>query len=496
VCYSLTFQFIPHYRSIVCYNFLAVWEKVQKILVEKCYVPSHSAIVVAVSGGPDSICLLDLLTKLPYKINVAHLNHRLRKVSDEEQRFVVQRAKAYGLEIFSTSLNVLKMAKEEGLGIEEAARKARYQFLFRVAESTQSAAVLTAHHADDQVETILMNFIRGSGLKGLTGMQYRAMTPFHKTIPIVRPLLDIWKEVLIAYCRENGLNYYQDESNLGIDYFRNKVRNQLMPLLESYNPNFKQTLLRNQKAFQSDLDYIEEETEKALINLNPVIGKNQISFVLEKFMLLSDALQNYVLRKLIKILNPQIREISQNLIDKARLYLKEPQNKRSVLLKKDVYLLIEGGKGILATHPNVVWSNEWPFFDVEKHIIVKNGFLQLSDQWQLEVEVSTLEIVGESYQNNPNPFCAYLDVSHSEDQIKIRRWKPGDAYQPLGMGGRSMKLSDFWINQKIPPRAKEKWPLVEIENQIAWIPGFQPSHHFRIREETKRILILKFHRSG
>jgi len=172
-------------------------ERVFRVLREQCSLQEGSRLVLAVSGGPDSICLLDLLRQLPYYISVAHLNHQLRVEADQEAAFVKKSADFLGMPFFFKSVNVRGLAENQKLGVEEAARNARYKFLFETAEKTNSRAVITAHHADDQIETVLMNLIRGAGLRGLAGMNYCQISHFNQKIPLIRPLLDFWKDDLL-----------------------------------------------------------------------------------------------------------------------------------------------------------------------------------------------------------------------------------------------------------------------------------------------------------
>lgn len=469
-------------------------KRVHEILRDDCAIPDHSRIVVAVSGGPDSICLFHLLAGLPYKITAAHLNHQLRPEANEEARFVEATAESMGIPVNIQSLDVRDYAAKANLGIEEAARKARYESLFRVAADTKSLAVITAHHANDQVETILMNFIRGAGLKGLAGMPNCQNTVFNKKILLVRPLLEFKKEKLLDYCRDNDLKYFIDESNYEPVFFRNRIRNQLIPMLMEYNPNFIETVLRNRKALAVDLEYILDQANSARVRLGSIQREGVISFSIEKFASIPDSLKNYVLKDLIQCLDPNWVDISFDRIKAARDVLEKGNQTKLLLLEKGIYLLIEGGEVIITSDPLRVWKDEWLTLREEKSIPISENAFDLDEEWILKMCVSSRENIGDSYLKSPDPMTAYLDRSELEDEIRIRFWKPGDVYHPLGMGGNSIKLSDFWINHKIPKRAKVKWPVFESQGDIIWIPGFQPSHNFRIRESTREILILQVRR--
>ena len=466
-------------------------ERIHEILWDECAIPDHSRVVEAVSGGPDSICLFHLISGLPYHSTIAHFDHQLRPESGEELKFVKTIAESMGIPFYSQSLNVREFAASENIGIEEAARKARYEFLFHVAAETESQAVITAHHADDQVETILMNFIRGAGLKGLAGMSYCQHTTFSEKIRLVRPLLDFKKEEILAYCGDNNLQFLIDESNYESVYFRNRIRNQLIPLLSEYNPNFIGTVLRNQKALAVDLQYILDQVDSALKSLDVFQKEGVISFSIEKFTPLPDAVKNYVLKDLIQRLDPDWMDISSDLLMAARDVLAKGYRTQFQLLEKGIYLLVEGGEGIITRDPQLVWKNHWPTIQESKLLSISETEFDLDEKWIMDLKITSREKIDSEYRNNPDPMTAYLDMSELKDEILIRCWQPGDVFHPLGMGGKSIKLSDFWINHKIPTRAKEKWPVLEAQGEIVWIPGFQPSHHFRITESTSEVLVLR-----
>lgn len=466
-------------------------EKVHEILKTTCGIADNSQILLAVSGGPDSICLLDIVSRLPYHVTIAHLNHQLRPRAGKESEFVSQRAIFYKMPLFTEAINIKNIASEKQIGIEETARDERYRFLYRIAEKTKSIAVLTAHHADDQIETVLMNFIRGAGLAGLSGMKTCSITPYSHNISLVRPLLEIWKEEILNYCNQNHLVYIEDESNLENIYFRNRIRNQLIPLLSEYNPNVKKTLLRNQKTLERDFRFVLEKAEIAGISIGAKKKNNHISFQLDKFNAIDKALKAYVLRDLILCLKPENTEISYDLIEMIVEALDKNHQTQLLHLEKNLFLLVENGMGIFTITPGDVWESHWPINKEDIELKITNSITNLNDQWSLKMIICPIEEVEEIYMRNDNLLNAFLDRKSLTDRISIRRWRAGDKFQPLGMNGKSTKISDFWINQKIPQRARENWPLIENQESIVWIPGFQPSHQFRITAQTIETLILK-----
>jgi len=219
--------------------------EINSILREKCLITPGELVVTGVSGGPDSLCLMDLLHKLGYRVIVAHLDHRLRPESEDEAQRVKKMAAESGLPFVRESKDIETFSRQRGLSLEEGARLARYQFLFREAEKIRAAAVMVGHTADDQVETVLMHLLRGAGLPGLTGMSHRSLpNAWSEKIPLLRPLLGVWREAIWEYLNDQGLNPSLDPSNLDERIFRNRLRHELIPYLETFNPRLRQSIWR------------------------------------------------------------------------------------------------------------------------------------------------------------------------------------------------------------------------------------------------------------
>ena len=228
-------------------------ENIESILRDQCRLDKSKPIIVGVSGGPDSLCLMEILRRAGYRIIVAHFNHKLREAADSEANAVEQTSARLMIPSVIESADVGIYAAANGLSVEEAARNLRYRFLFTQAHRLKAQAVAVGHTADDQVETVLMHLIRGTGLAGLKGMWYRTILPiFDADIPIVRPLLDAWREETVAYCAVNGLRPHYDPSNDLLNFLRNRLRNILIPTLETYNPKFRESVWRTVQSLNSD----------------------------------------------------------------------------------------------------------------------------------------------------------------------------------------------------------------------------------------------------
>src|SRR5215217_1009471 len=234
-------------------------ENIQTILRDQCGLRRESPVIVGVSGGADSLCLMSVLRKTGYHAIVAHFNHKLRPDANADANIVEQTASRLNLASVIENGDVRAYAESEKLSIEEAARIMRYRFLMEQAHHFHAQAVAVGHTADDQVETVLMHFIRGAGLTGLKGMNYRTIIKmFDPEIPIVRPLLDMWREETVVYCATNGFRPRHDPSNASLDFFRNRLRHLLIPTLESYNPRFREVLWRSSRSLAADHEILQE----------------------------------------------------------------------------------------------------------------------------------------------------------------------------------------------------------------------------------------------
>ena len=447
--------------------------------------------MIGVSGGPDSICLLDILLRLRFKLIVAHLNHQLRPAAAKEEQFIQAIAKAKGLEFISKSVDIARIASSEGKGIEETARRERYQFLFKAGENYGADVVAVAHQADDQVETILMNFIRGAGLNGLTGMQYRSFGAFSKKVPLIRPLLDIWREDILSYCEENHLGFMRDESNVDTAYMRNRVRHKLIPEFKSYNPNIKMVLIRMRETLCTDLQYLEEIAQEKFFRMAINEGIGKVSIRLESSHNLAKSIQRMVVKKVFKHYFAEVVEIDLNLIEAARSFLNREVSTTSIILNERILIFVENGLAVITDRLHPENEIRWFFFKGMQSIKLLSGAYAINKKIELLVDIVPVEKLPDTYSSNLDNFTAFLDRTSLGDELIIRTWKAGDRYAPLGMGGRGMKVSDFWINKKIPKHARENWPLVYSQAKLIWIPGFQPSQFSRITDQTQSVVLLR-----
>ena len=244
-------------------------------------IENGDSIVIGVSGGPDSICLLHILNELKrdlnFKIVVAHINHMIRKEADEETEYVKEFCKKLNIECFVKKIDVVKIAEKEKLGTEETGRKIRYEFFEEVLNKTNSNKIATAHNNNDKVETIIMNLLRGSGVSGLKGIE-----PIRDK-KYIRPLIEIERKDIEEYCKKNNLDPRYDKSNNENIYTRNKIRNIIIPYIENeFNPNILKTINRLSEVATEESKYLDEVTKEAFIQIKKE-DKNEIVLDLKKF---------------------------------------------------------------------------------------------------------------------------------------------------------------------------------------------------------------------
>ncbi|MBN1305872.1 MAG: tRNA lysidine(34) synthetase TilS [Anaerolineales bacterium] len=473
-------------------------EQIQTILEESCLLVPDVPIVVGVSGGPDSTCLLDILHHAGYSLVVAHFNHGLRSEAEEDARVVEKLASQLGYPFVLGLGDVYALVEKEKMSVEEAARELRYNFLFEQARLYNAQAVAAGHTADDQVETVLMNFIRGAGLNGLKGMSYRMVLPlFDPGIPIVRPLLGVWHEEALLHCAAQGLNPVFDRSNDMLDFTRNRIRHVLMPALESYNNRFKETVWRTAKVLADDyaalVEIVDESWDACVVRA----GAGFVVFDVSSLVQLPVGLQRNIFRRALKQVRPDTRDISFSVLDRCASFTNSKDPSGQIDVVNGVRMLFEGDTLLLAVWEADFSTGEWPQVEVEKSVLEIPGSAALGDGWQISCETwHVMPLVWEKARNNEDPFQAWLDADLLIDPLELRSRRDGDRFQPLGIETHTVKVSDLFINHKLPSRARNRWPLVCQGDEIIWIPGFQLAHPYRITKKTHQAIYFTLTKRG
>jgi len=478
------------------------------------YDVHHTPLIVGVSGGVDSICLLAILAQYAptrhLDLHVVHVHHGIRGAdADQDAAFVRDFASRLGLPLTIRHVDIPKLAAQPGVSVEEAARQWRYAILGKEAQRIGTPWIAVAHNADDQVETVLMHILRGTGLAGLRGM--RPLTWYaHLRLPLVpdqqqpdkhnlwllRPLLYTRRKDIEAWAREKGLAYRFDRSNLDTTYFRNRLRHEILPLLERVNPQVRNALFTTAELAAADFDVLHPLTQSAWAALRLDEGAGWVRFHLAGWRAQPLAVRSGLLRDAVMTLRRELRDIGFEHVERARQFLEAPN-----MPAGSEYTLPAGL--VIRREYTTFWVGEqdagpaWDVPQVEAPFDIPGpGTYPLGNGWILRVTILPREDVGDSWRRNPNPWVGYFDANTLAWPLRIRVRKQGERIEPLGMPGKHILVSEIMINAKVPRWARARWPLlIGHDGTIYWIVGIRQAHTGRITERTKRIAILHAERA-
>jgi tRNA(Ile)-lysidine synthase len=411
------------------------------------------------------------------------------KESDEDVNFVKNLAQELGLPCEVKSCNLTKIARKEHLTIEEAAREYRYKFYSETAKKFKVNKIALGHNADDQVETVLMRFLRGSGLEGLMGIP-----PVRGKI--IRPLIECGREEIEEYCKENKIGYQVDSSNKEVVYFRNKIRLELLPLLaKDYNKNIKDITLRLQNIVSEVSAYLNQETELLFKEVARRENPETVIIDLRKFTSLPLALKRRIIRKAIEVVkgnlysisfrhNNEILKLTEYQLGEKEIYL--PDN---LMVKKIYNKMMIYKKGISKEQKEEI-SIPW-----EYDILIPGKTEIKSLGIKLEIKIlDSADIKSSLYlarKKSKGEFLEFIDYNKIKLPLKLRNRRSGDRFYPLKMKGLK-KVKDFFINNKIPKGCRDLIPiLVDNEDQIVWIMGMRLDDRIKINSDTKKVLCIK-----
>lgn len=478
----------PDSPSIIRPSFI---QKCQQTITAHGMLRRGDAVLVGVSGGPDSMALLHLLLTLAAPMNlrlgIAHLNHCLRQsASDDDEGFVKSVAAKSRLPVFVEKTNILKQ-KKTGRSLEESGREARYLFFNSICRKHGFTKIAVGHHREDNAEQILLNLIRGSGAAGLCGIP-----PVRENI--IRPLIQITPSEILDYLSQNNIEFMVDQSNSDTQFLRNSVRHQLLPLLrQNYNPNISEALNRLGGILRA-----EEEWLNALIDplFNAALissDDRQVILSVPEMMNFHDAAVRRVLRKAILTIKKDLRRITLAHIDSAaRLIANHPpaarldfpgqirvlkNNDRLIVRKELKNLRIATAKAAkpvsFAYHASkdAIVAQTTLFI---KEINMSVSFYQMSMDWIQNI--STLE-----------RDTAFLDWDTLQFPLEIRNVRPGDRFSPIGMKG-TQKLKKFFNANNIKPVKRTEIPIFVSGDAIIWIGGLRIADPFKVTQKTSTVL--------
>ncbi|WP_338025784.1 tRNA lysidine(34) synthetase TilS [Clostridium rhizosphaerae] len=441
---------------------------------------SGDKVIAAVSGGPDSICLLHILYKLQEEFNIklyaAHINHCLRgEEADKDEEYVKDFCRKHDIPCFSRKIDINKLAKERGLSSESAGREARYEFFDELFKELDAQKIALAHNANDQAETVLMRIIRGTGMEGIVGIK-----PMRGNI-FVRPLINIRRESIEAYCEENNLSPRIDKSNLENIYARNKVRLELLPYIkENFNSDIISALNRLSETISTDNNYLES---KALKKYKIYCSNKEQKVIINKEAFIEDeAILSRVIRLALKDVKGSLNNIEKvhiyDLIELQRLgtgkRLTLPEN----LIAYNNYGNIE--LGLSKVYVNNKNREEYELTIGEDNYI---------EQFNINVSIRIID-KNEKIDFKEKDCVKYFNYDKLKEKITVRNRKEGDRFSPFGMKGNK-KLKDLFIDLKVPKEERDNIPLICFDDEIAWISGYRISENYKVDKNTKNILEIK-----
>ncbi len=467
-------------------------DQIQNVLYKTSGLDRQSRLIVGVSGGVDSLALLHLLHSAGCNVVVAHFNHHLRQDAEADAQFVAQIARDLGCAFIRGDGDVARMAAAEKLSIEAAARKARYRFLFAEAERLKVQAVLTAHTADDQVETLLMHLIRGTGLNGLRGMQPRTVLHYYSSkIPLVRPLLDTWREELEAYCREKQLQPRVDVTNADPTYLRNRIRLELIPLLADYNPRIKERLIGLAANVRGSLDVLEDAVSEKYNLALLASGEGFRSFNRAQLAAHPSVTQLEIIRRAALEILPNSEDIDRAALVRAAALLDGSTSGLRANLADGLDAQVTGDRLTLVLAGSLISEPEWPVCPANQTLeLTVPGVVQLENGWAIESQ--WLEAGTElEFDSNSGPNTAILDAYSLTLPLTIRRRASGDRFQPLGVERGSLTVGDFFTNVKMPRDARVGWPLVFSGSQVIWVPGYRLAEGAKVHKYSRKLVQLR-----
>jgi tRNA(Ile)-lysidine synthase len=471
------------------------------------FAPS-STFVVGVSGGPDSLALLHLLVhgKLidPARLVVAHLHHGLRPQADDDAAFVQATATAWGVQVVVEQVDVRQLAQAEGWTIEEAARNIRYRFLGTVAQQVDAAAILLAHHADDQVETVLLHLLRGSGLAGLRGILPIAPFPFPhspSTIhhlpftnspspfpPLLRPLLTTTRQGIETYCQTHQLNPVHDASNQDTQFQRNRIRHELLPLLESYNPQVRGRMRDLAEVVRADEELLRTLQEESWAEVVET-GVKRVTLRRARWLALSLSLRRRVLRQAIERLLPGAGELSFGVLEQARGLAETGTVGQQMSLAGNVRLTLkyETVEIAAADSPSL---HTWPQLPGDEPIYLPvPGQVALADGWLITAErVSHVALA--DIRENPDPWRAFVAINEGE-QMWLRPRQAGERIQPLGLNGQSQAIKKVMNQRQIMAEARGRWPILATAQHPLWIIGHTLDHRAQVQADSQVVIKIQ-----
>lgn len=428
----------------------------QENLIDK----ANDRVLIALSGGRDSICLFNILYELGYDLGLAHVNHQLRGTqADEDEHFVRETALRYHIPYFSKTVPVKALAKANKQNVHQFARTIRYDFFNEVCGQQGFTKIATAHHLDDQIESFLFNFSRGTGLRGLAGIAVQRGK-------IIRPLIHCSRTEIDLYVRDKKLEFREDESNEKLDYSRNFIRHKIIPLFEKLNFGFQSNAAQSLEIMSQTKAFYESQIE---LYHNKLLQTDGNLLKIEQAKLYNEPNGRIILYEILQKFHfnkDQIDSIFKYHSGNGQLYLSHTHK----LLADRTHWIIR--------------ENKAPAYE-SMHIPV--GGIRIPNIGKFKIR-----ILDQAPNDLTTRLTAFFDAEKIAFPLILRHWKAGDFFYPLNMDGKKQKLKNYFINEKINRFEKEEIWLLESAGQIIWLIGQRMDDRFKLTEQTNSFCSIQF----
>jgi tRNA(Ile)-lysidine synthase len=448
--------------------------RVKKTIQKYAMLQPGERVLVAVSGGADSMALLHALWELRKDLHlslvVAHLDHGLRPEGAAEKNFVRKAAVQLGIPFLSRKADVREIKESQRLTLQEAAREVRYSFLLQAAKTHQATKIALGHTANDQAESVLMRFLRGAGTRGLGGI------PPVRDEVFIRPLIESWREEVESFLGNRKVNFLNDPSNRSLHYLRNRIRHELLPALLKYNPRLPQLMVSMAEIFRAEEEFWQNLLEEKFRSLIRNRKKGLITLDIPSLLNQPLPLRLRSLRHAAEKILGNLRRVGLTHILAINHLLSSPEPNKSLQLPQglglakayDALILARSKEEILPFEVSVSRPGCWEIPEIGREM--------------------SFELLNNSKIRLKSPSnVALLDFDKISFPLTIRSFRAGDRLQPLGMEGEK-KVKDLFIDYKIPAAQRKKIPLLFKNDQLLWVAGLRLDHRVRLQPETQQVL--------
>lgn len=455
----------------------------KNFIIKNKLLRNHKKLLLAVSGGPDSLAMFDLFYKfrkdLDLELGVVHLNHMFREEADSEAVFIENYVKKRGVEFFYKKVNLPQLIETKKISAEAAARKVRFRFFKEVLKKEKYSLLALAHHRDDQAETVLLNLFRGSGLQGLSGIQ--TFIEFNG-LKIIHPMLEFSKNEILKYCQTEQLNPCFDLSNQQNIYSRNIIRNKIFPLVENkINKNAREVIARSSNLIAAENKYLQNLAQKKFNEVLIKQSSEKIIINYQAFKKTDQVLQRRIYRCIYQQLNNSLDDLYFDHILEIEKLIKNDKTGRGIDIASGIRVLI--------SYSNLVFLKK----EIDNQFLQKKLNLEedkvITIDSRRKLEINIIERDDFSFSDSIEQ--AAFDYEKLNLPLYLRPRESGDKMVPLGMRGHK-KIKDILIDQKVALYKRENIPLlVDAKDNILWLVPYKISNEYRITKKTDKILILR-----